>query len=64
VPDVLLSGHHAEVRRWRAREAVARTLSRRPELMAGAELVGEEQALLDELRRERVVEAGTKEKQS
>src|SRR5262245_9722877 len=30
VPDVLLSGNHAEIRRWRKREAIARTLSRRP----------------------------------
>jgi tRNA (guanine37-N1)-methyltransferase len=35
VPAVLLSGHHAEVDRWRKREAVRRTLARRPDLLAG-----------------------------
>jgi tRNA (guanine37-N1)-methyltransferase len=51
VPDVLISGHHAEVRRWRAREALSRTLARRPELVADAVLDDEERALLEELRR-------------
>jgi tRNA (guanine37-N1)-methyltransferase len=50
VPDVLLSGHHAEVRRWRKREAVARTFARRPELLADAALDEEERALLDALK--------------
>jgi len=51
VPDVLLSGHHAEVRRWRKKEALARTLARRPELLESAELDEEERALLEELKR-------------
>lgn len=49
VPDVLLSGNHAEIRRWRKREAVARTLARRPELLATAELDDEERTFLREL---------------
>ena len=49
VPDVLLSGNHAEIRRWRKREAVARTLARRPDLLAGAALDDEEQEILREL---------------
>ncbi|PYR56011.1 MAG: tRNA (guanosine(37)-N1)-methyltransferase TrmD, partial [Acidobacteria bacterium] len=49
VPDVLLSGHHGEIRRWRKREAVSRTLERRPDLLAGAELDEEEQEILREL---------------
>ena len=53
VPDVLLSGHHAEVRRWRRKAALARTLERRPELLAEAALDDEERALLDEIRKER-----------
>jgi len=53
VPDVLVSGHHAEVRRWRKRAALDRTLQRRPELLEHATLDEESQALLDELRRER-----------
>jgi tRNA (guanine37-N1)-methyltransferase len=53
VPDVLLSGHHADVRRWRRKAALVRTLDRRPELIAIATLDEEERALLDEIRRER-----------
>ena len=53
VPDVLLSGHHADVRRWRRKAALVRTLDRRPELIATATLDEEERALLDEIRRER-----------
>lgn len=49
VPPVLLSGHHQEIERWRRREALARTLRRRPELLDGAALDPEDRALLDEL---------------
>ena len=50
VPDVLLSGNHAQIRRWRKREALARTLERRPDLLAAADLDEEEQELLKELQ--------------
>jgi tRNA (guanine37-N1)-methyltransferase len=53
VPDVLLSGHHAQVRRWRKKAALARTLDRRPELLEQAALDDEERALLDEILDER-----------
>jgi tRNA (guanine37-N1)-methyltransferase len=53
VPDVLLSGNHAEIRRWRKREALARTLARRPELLEHGELDEEEQKLLRELKAQR-----------
>jgi tRNA (guanine37-N1)-methyltransferase len=53
VPDVLLSGHHGDVRRWRRKAALARTLDRRPDLIASATLDDEERLLLDEIRRER-----------
>jgi tRNA (guanine37-N1)-methyltransferase len=53
VPDVLLSGHHAQVRRWRKKAALARTLDRRPELLEQAALDDEERALLDEILKER-----------
>ena len=49
VPAVLLSGHHGEIRRWRKREAVRRTLERRPDLLAWAVLDEEERQLLREL---------------
>jgi tRNA (guanine37-N1)-methyltransferase len=38
VPDILLSGNHAAIARWRREQALLRTLRRRPELLAGAEL--------------------------
>jgi tRNA (guanine37-N1)-methyltransferase len=49
VPPVLLSGHHAEIRKWRKREALARTLQERPELIAEAKLDQEERELLRQL---------------
>jgi len=49
VPDVLLSGNHAEIRRWRKAQAVERTLERRPELLKDAALDDEEQQILREL---------------
>ena len=53
VPDVLLSGNHADIRRWRKREAVTRTLARRPDLLTAAELDEEELDILRELVAER-----------
>ena len=50
VPDVLLSGHHAEVRRWRRKTALARTLERRPDLLNDAALDDDDRALLKEIR--------------
>ena len=50
VPDVLLSGNHAEIRRWRKREALTRTLDRRPDLLDDAVLDEEELTLLRELK--------------
>jgi tRNA (guanine37-N1)-methyltransferase len=50
VPDVLLSGNHAEIRRWRKREALSRTLDRRPDLLDDAVLDEEERKLLQELK--------------
>jgi tRNA (guanine37-N1)-methyltransferase len=50
VPDVLLSGNHAEIRRWRKREALSRTLDRRPDLLDDAVLDEEELKLLQELK--------------
>ena len=49
VPPVLLSGHHAEIERWRRREALRRTLERRPDLLTDATLSSEDRALLQEL---------------
>ena len=52
VPPVLLSGHHGEVDRWRRREALRRTLERRPDLLASATLSDEDRAMLEALRGE------------
>ncbi len=53
VPDVLLSGHHAEIRRWRLKQSLGRTWERRPELLSGRRLSKEEDTLLAEYQRER-----------
>jgi tRNA (guanine37-N1)-methyltransferase len=53
VPDVLLSGHHAAIRRWRRQEALRRTLEERPELLDAAALDEEQQQILGDLKRER-----------
>ncbi len=50
VPEVLRSGHHGHVERWRRREALRRTLQRRPDLLARAVLDDRDRALLDEMR--------------
>lgn len=53
VPEVLLSGDHEAIRRWRLEQALARTLQRRPDLVRDAELDAEQRELLDGLRRRR-----------
>jgi len=50
VPEILLSGHHEEIRRWRRREALKRTLERRPDLLEKAPLSEEDRRMLAELR--------------
>jgi len=50
VPEVLLSGNHAAIRRWRKKQALGRTWERRPDLLLGRTLSAEEQALLAEYR--------------
>ena len=49
VPEVLLSGNHAAIRRWRKEKALRATRARRPELLAGAALDEEEREILNEL---------------
>jgi tRNA (guanine37-N1)-methyltransferase len=50
VPAILRSGHHAAVERWRRREALRRTLRRRPDLLDTAPLTADDRIALDELR--------------
>jgi tRNA (guanine37-N1)-methyltransferase len=52
VPEVLLSGHHAEIERWRLKQALGRTWLRRPDLLARRTLSAAEQTLLAEFRAE------------
>ena len=52
VPDVLLSGHHENIRRWRLKQALGRTWLRRPDLLAARDLSEEERVLLEEFRQE------------
>jgi tRNA (guanine37-N1)-methyltransferase len=57
VPDVLTSGHHANIARWRLRERIRKTLAYRPELLASAGLPEEVKRLLAEI----VIEGGSHE---
>ncbi len=50
VPEVLLSGDHAAIARWRRMQSLARTAARRPELLAQYELTAEDKRLLEEYR--------------
>jgi len=52
-PPVLLSGNHGEIERWRRREALARTLDRRPDLLDGVTLAPDDEAVLAELKADR-----------
>jgi tRNA (guanine37-N1)-methyltransferase len=52
VPEVLMSGHHENIRRWRLKQALGRTWLRRPELIEARRLSDEERKLLDEFQRE------------
>jgi tRNA (guanine37-N1)-methyltransferase len=52
VPEVLLSGDHARIRRWRLKQSLGRTWQRRPDLLQRLVLTEEQQLLLDEFKRE------------
>ena len=51
VPPVLLSGHHANVEKWRREESIRRTLERRPDLLEDANLTEKEKQFLDLLKK-------------
>ena len=53
VPDVLLSGHHEKIRRWRKEQSLRRTLARRPDLLKTAELDEESRAILRNIENEK-----------
>ncbi|MBD2862728.1 tRNA (guanosine(37)-N1)-methyltransferase TrmD [Paenibacillus oceani] len=52
VPDVLLSGHHDNIARWRREQSLLRTLRRRPDLLEDADLTPKERAWLEKQRSE------------
>ncbi len=52
VPDVLLSGDHARIARWRSKQALGRSFMRRPDLLERLDLNDEQQTLLDEFLKE------------
>ena len=52
VPEMLLSGHHENIRRWRLKQALGRTWLRRPDLLEVRSLSDEERLLLEEFRQE------------
>jgi len=57
VPDVLLSGHHAEIARWRRLQSLRLTFERRPDLLDAAELSSDERALVADWKRESTQQA-------
>jgi len=50
VPDVLLSGNHKGIERWRLQQSLGRTWQKRPDLLLNKELTAEQQALLEEFK--------------
>lgn len=52
VPEVLLSGHHENIAKWQAKEAIRKTYERRPDLLEKAELSEQEQKWLIEIKKE------------
>jgi len=52
VPEILFSGDHREIERWRLRESLKRTLLRRPDLLEKRRLSPEEESVLEEVKQE------------
>lgn len=52
VPDVLLSGHHVNIRRWRMEQSLRKTLERRPDLLENYDFTDEERQILEEIKAE------------
>ncbi len=52
VPDVLMSGHHENIRKWRLEESLRKTYQRRPDLLENYSLTEEEAALLEKIKSE------------
>lgn len=52
VPDVLLSGHHANIEKWRREQSIIRTYKKRPDLLSSAELTDKEKMFVKKLKKE------------
>ena len=52
VPDVLMSGHHENIRKWRLYESLKKTFQRRPDLLENYAFSDEEKAILDQIKEE------------
>ena len=52
VPDVLLSGHHVNIRRWRMEQSLRKTWERRPDLLENYDFTDEERQILEEIKAE------------
>ena len=50
VPDVLISGHHKNIEKWRRKESLKKTFEKRPDLLENIELSEEERQLLEDLK--------------
>ena len=61
VPDILLSGNHAAIARWRRKESLRRTRARRPDLLAALDLSAADRKLLAEIEAEETAEAAPDE---
>ncbi len=57
VPEILLSGHHANIEKWRREQSIIRSLERRPKLLEEAVLSKKEREFLEKARKERQAEA-------
>jgi len=61
VPEVLSSGNHDQIRKWRRRKALEKTLRNRPDLLEGTELSAEDQRLIAEIQKEAPEDQGERE---
>lgn len=55
VPDVLMSGHHEQIRKWRLEQSLKRTWLRRPELLEGLALTDEQRVLLTKIKKQHTI---------
>ena len=61
VPDILLSGNHENIKQWRLKESLKRTLFKRPELLSGLSLNKEQEEMLDSLMKDSISKESTDE---